>query len=130
MKFSLLVLGAPHACQASVSAWQFARAAVADGHSMYRVFFYHEAVYQGLQAAVPAADEVAHSERWAQFARASACELLLCIGSAVRRGVLDRAEAKRHERACASLHPAFALAGLGQLIDAGLRSDRLITFGS
>jgi tRNA 2-thiouridine synthesizing protein D len=56
-------------------------------------------------------------------------ELTLCISSALRRGMLDPAEAERHEKHAASVHPAFTIAGLGQLVDACARSDRLVTFG-
>ena len=69
-------------------------------------------------------------QRWAELASAHDVELVLCIASAVRRGLLDATEAARHERQGPSIHPGFELAGLGQLIDAAAGADRLVTFGA
>ncbi len=129
MRFSILVLGAPQATQAGDSAWQFARAALDSGHELYRVFFYQEGSRQGDALAVPAQDEVDRVGRWASLAEEHGVDLVLCIASAVRRGVLDSAEAERHEKSAAAAHPAFELSGLGQLVDANINSDRLVTFG-
>ena len=56
-------------------------------------------------------------------------ELSLCISSALRRGMLDEGESERHEKTGASIHDAFAIAGLGQLVEACMDSHRLVTFG-
>ena len=129
MKFSILVLTAPHAAQAGDSAWHFARAVLDEGHELYRVFFYQQGCQQGNALAVPAQDEVDRVARWATLADEYDVDLVLCIASAVRLGVLDKGEAERHERTAASAHPSFELSGLGQLVDAHINSDRLVTFG-
>ncbi len=130
MNFSLLVLSSPYSTQGGETAWQFASAAVDGGHSIYRVFFYYEGAYHGNQLSVAPQDEVDRVQRWAQFAEQHKVDLVLCVASSVKRGMLDDSEALRHERASASIHPAFELSGLGQLVDAGIKSDRLVTFGS
>ncbi len=129
MRFSILVLNAPSSGQAGDSAWAFARAVVDAGHELYRVFFYHEGVGHGDRLATPAQDEVDRQARWASLAEETGTDLVLCIASAVKRGVLDAGEASRHEKTAASAHPAFELSGLGQLVDAHMQSDRLVTFG-
>jgi tRNA 2-thiouridine synthesizing protein D len=130
MKFSLLVLNSPWSAQSGDTAWQFARAALNNGHELYRVFFYHDGVYQGSSFSVAAQDELDRVQRWADLAQAHDTDLVLCIASALKRGLLDETEAQRHQRACSNMHPAFNLSGLGQLIDASAVSDRLLTFGS
>jgi tRNA 2-thiouridine synthesizing protein D len=130
MKFSLLVLSSPWSAQSSDSAWHFARAVLAQGHDLYRVFFYHEGIYQGSSLSVAPQDEVDRVQRWADLAETHDTDLVLCIASAVKRGLLDATEAQRHERSAANIHPAFTLSGLGQLIDASAVSDRLLTFGN
>ena len=130
MNLSLLVLSAPHSAQAGDSAWQFASAAVAAGHSVYRVFFYHEGVYHGSELSISPQDEQDRVLRWAEFSAQHNTELVLCISSAIRRGLLDSGEAERYDKTAASIHPAFVISGLGQLIDASAHSDRLLTFGS
>ena len=130
MKYSLLVLSAPTAGESNNTAYHFARALVDSGHELYRVFFYHEGVHAGAGLAVAAQDEVDPAGRWHELARQSGTELVLCIASAVKRGLLDDTEAQRHEKMAASIYPGFSLSGLGQLVDASAHSDRLITFGS
>ena len=129
MKFSLLVLGSPWSGQSGDSAWRFARALLDEGHELYRVFFYLDAVHAGSQLAVAPQGQTDPVARWAELASGSGAELALCVASAVKRGMLDNAEAERHERGAANVHPAFTLAGLGQLVDANIHSDRLVTFG-
>lgn len=99
------------------------------GHELYRVFFYHEGVYHGSQLNVTPQDEIDRVQRWAELADQSGVELVLCVASALQRGVLDATEASRYERSAHNIHPAFVIAGLGQLVDAGIHSDRLLTFG-
>jgi tRNA 2-thiouridine synthesizing protein D len=130
VKFSLLILSSPWSAQGGDSAWQFARAALDQGHELYRVFFYHEGVYQGSSLSVAAQDEIDRVQRWADLAEQHNTDLVLCIASAVKRGLLDETEAKRHQRSTSNIHPAFTLSGLGQLIDASAVSDRLLTFGN
>ena len=43
--FAIAVHGAPYGSQAADSALRFARAALAAGHRIERVFFYHDGVY-------------------------------------------------------------------------------------
>ena len=129
MKFSLLVLSAPHAGEAGDSAWQFAKAVVDAGHELHRVFFYQEGTQHGSALAVSPQDETDRVARWASLAEESGADLVLCIASAVKRGLLDAGEADRHEKGAHNVHPAFELSGLGQLVEAHLTSDRLVTFG-
>jgi len=129
MKFSLLVLGSPWGGQCADSAWHFARAVVAGGHELYRVFFYHEGIYNGSGSAVAPPAETDRTRRWTELAGQHHTDLVLCVASALKRGLLDEAEADRQGHRAASVHPGFTLSGLGQLIDAGAHSDRLITFG-
>jgi len=66
---------------------------------------------------------------WHALAAEHGIELLACIGSALRHGVVDGREATRHNLPAASMREGFELAGLGQLVDATLRGERLISFG-
>jgi tRNA 2-thiouridine synthesizing protein D len=48
----------------------------------------------------------------------------------LRRGIINATEAERYEKQGHNLTDEFVLSGLGQLVEAGLESDRLITFGA
>ncbi len=130
MIFSLNILGAPFSQQSANSAYQFAEAALSKGHSVYRVFFYHDAVHLGSTLAAVPQDEVNIGERWLDLAERHNIDLVVCVAASLRRGVLNSTEAKRYEKPASNLADPVALSGLGQLIEAGLMSDRLITFGA
>ncbi len=129
MKFSILILSSPADVFAGDTAWQYAQAVLRNGHELYRVFFYADGTHHGNGLNVSAQDAPNNVERWASLATDYSVDLVLCIASAASRGVLDQSEARRHERQGFSMHPAFTLSGLGQLADAQLNSDRLLTFG-
>ncbi len=130
MKFAIAVYGAPYSHQAPLSAFHFAKAVLDQGHEIYRVFFYHDGVYTGNESIAPPQDEPDIRQMWSSLAADNQIELIICIASALRRGVLDRTEADRYEKSNANLDEAFTISGLGQLIDAGLNADRLVTFGA
>jgi tRNA 2-thiouridine synthesizing protein D len=56
-------------------------------------------------------------------------DLVICIAAAQRRGLLDEGEAKRQGKDGNNIAPGFRISGLGQLIEAGIQSDRLVVFG-
>ncbi|GAB2596793.1 hypothetical protein GCM10026986_25270 [Nitrincola alkalisediminis] len=66
---------------------------------------------------------------WQALAEEHSIDLVICIAAAIRRGVLDSTEAKRYEQNQTNLAEKFNLSGLGQLVEACILSDRVITFG-
>ncbi|AMX02484.1 sulfurtransferase complex subunit TusD [Microbulbifer thermotolerans] len=129
MKFALAVHSAPHTSQSAASALRFARALLAQGHELYRVFFYCDGVHNGSVLAAPPQDEADLVGEWQALQQAHGLDLVVCIAAAQRRGVLSESEAGRLEKSAANLAPGFELAGLGQLADAIANADRLVTFG-
>jgi len=83
----------------------------------------------GASSVVSPQDEIEVTQQWVDLATENTLELILCVSSALRHGLLDESEAQRYDKSAASVHPAFEISGLGQLIDASLSSDRMITFG-
>lgn len=130
MKFSLLVLGSPYSDQSVSTALRFAKAAINNGHSLYRVFFYHDGVNSGNRLITPPQDESNLPQQWAELAANNNIDLVVCVASALRRGVLDDNEAERYEKEGGNLSDGFEISGLGQLVEASIVSDRVVTFGS
>jgi tRNA 2-thiouridine synthesizing protein D len=128
MIFSLAIYSSPSA-QSSDSAYHFAHTLLAQGHSLYRVFFYHDAVYQASTLASPPQDEINKTLRWQQLAESHSLDLVVCIAAGLRRGIVDEKEASRYDKPAHNLAEGFELSGLGQLVDAAVHSDRVITFG-
>ena len=129
MKYSLLVLSNPASGSCNRSAAAFAHALLAAGHDIERVFFLDEGTRSGDALAVWPQDEAGPLPLWRSLAQEHGVELVLCISSALRRGMLDDAEAQRWERHAHSIAPEFSIGGLGLLVDATQTSERLVTFG-
>jgi tRNA 2-thiouridine synthesizing protein D len=128
MRYAILLLAAPYTSQAPHSALRFARRLLSRGHRLETVFFYQEGVQNAARLASPPQDEPHLVDAWAALSREHGTSLQVCIAAALRRGLLDEREAARHGKHGYSVEPPFELTGLGQLIDIGLRCDRLITF--
>jgi tRNA 2-thiouridine synthesizing protein D len=127
--YSLLVMSAPSSGYCARTAAQFAHAVIAAGHSIHRVFFLDDGTRTGAAAAVYPQDEPDRIQPWIELNEQHDVELVLCISSALRHGMLDQTEADRYDRGGATIHPAFTISGLGQLVDASAHCDRLMTFG-
>lgn len=129
MDFAIVVRSGPVASEGSRSALRFARALLTAGHSLKRVFFHGEGSYNAAALTVVPQDEEDLTAAWAELGREHQLDLVICVASALERGMLDAAEAQRYELPGASIRPEFVISGLGQLIDAALDVDRLVTFG-
>lgn len=129
MKLSILVNEGPYQHQSADSAIQFTKAAVAKGHEIFRVFFYHDGVHNGTRFAVPPQDDRNITAQWTALAEEHNLDLVVCIAAAQRRGILDENEARRQGKDGNNIAPGFRISGLGQLIEAGIQSDRLVIFG-
>lgn len=129
MIFSLAVYSAPNSDQASDSALRFAQALLAQGHSLYRVFFYRDGVHNASNLIAAPQDETDLAMQWQKLAVVHNVDMVVCIAAALRRGIIDFKEAERYEKPASNMAANFELGGLGQLLDAAVSSDRLITFG-
>lgn len=130
MKFLIVVESAPYSSEGCASALRFARATLEAGHEILRVFFYHDGVLAANSLIAAPQDELDVAAAWQQFAEANDIELIACIASCLRRGILDETEADRYEKQAGNIAPGFTISGLGQLIDATINADRVVTFGA
>jgi tRNA 2-thiouridine synthesizing protein D len=127
--YSLLVLSSPVSGHTSHSAAEFALSVIARGHSIHRIFFLDAGTTAGSANSVFPQDETDPARPWVELAEEHAVELVICITSALKHGMLDQVEADRHGKPSSTINPVFIVSGLGQLVDACASSDRLITFG-
>ena len=118
MKFGVLVNEGPFTHQASDSAYHFVKAAIAKGHEVSRVFFYNDGVNNGNRLSSPQQDDRNLVKLWGQLAKDHGVDLVICVAAALRRGIKDEVLAE-----------GFRISGLGQLIEVGMESDRLVVFG-
>ena len=129
MKFSILVNEGPYTHQASDTAYQFAKAVLAKGHEIFRIFFYHDGVNNATRLTTPPQDDRNIVNRWSKLAEEHKLDMVVCVAAAQRRGIVDDGEAKRNGKDATNLAAGFRISGLGQLIEAGIQSDRIVVFG-
>jgi tRNA 2-thiouridine synthesizing protein D len=129
MKLSIQVNEGPYQHQAADSAYQFTKAALAKGHEIFRVFFYHDGVNNATRLGVPPQDDRNITQLWTELQKEHDLDLVVCIAAAQRRGLLDEDEAKRQGKDANNIAEGFRISGLGQLIEAGIQADRLVVFG-
>lgn len=118
LKFGILVNEGPFQHQASDTAYLFTKAALEKGHEVYRVFFYYDGVNNANKLSEPQADDRDLVKLWSKLAEQYKLDLVVCVAAALRRGIKNDI-----------LAPGFRISGLGQLIEAGIQADRLVTFG-
>jgi len=129
MKISIQINASPYQHQAPDTAWHFIQAALSSGHEIYRVFFYHDGIYNALTDARPPGDERDIVSRWTTLNKENRVDLVVCVSSAQRRGLLETSVAKKvggYEKAVAE---GFRIAGLGLLMESIIDSDRHVVFG-
>ncbi len=129
MKFSIVIYAAPYSTESAATALRFAKALLEQGHELYRLFFFGDGVHNVSKLAVVAQDEKNLQRQWNELIQTHQIDSVVCVSSALRRGVLDQTEADRHKLGRASAFETSEVAGLGQLVDAAIHSDRVVNFG-
>lgn len=129
MIFAITLLAGPQD-PAARSALEFARAVIASGHQIGRLFFYRDAVHIASNLSVQPQDEQDITAQWREFISDHQLDAVVCIAAGLRRGVLNEQEASRWQRPAANTDKPYDLSGLGQWVDALQTADRAITFGS
>jgi tRNA 2-thiouridine synthesizing protein D len=129
MKLTIQVNEGPYQHQSADTAYHFAKAAIEKGHEIFRIFFYHDGVNNGTRLTTPPQDDRNIVTRWTELAQAHDIDMVVCVAAAQRRGIVDDGEAQRNGKDATNIAPGFRISGLGQLIEGGIQSDRLIVFG-
>ncbi len=129
MKLAILINEGPYQHQAADTAYRFTKAALDKGHEICRVFFYNDGVNVATRLGVPPQDDRNVTKLWSALGLEHNLDLTVCIAAAQRRGLLDAGEAKRHGKTADNIAEGFKIAGLGQLVVAGVEADRLVQFG-
>ena len=129
MKIGVVISEGPYTHQAADTAYHFVKTAIEKGHEVPRVFFYHDGVNISTRLSVPPQDERHIQKNWSALAAEHNIDLVVCIAAAQRRGLLDQNEAERQGKDANNIADGFRISGLGQLIEMGIQTDRLVTFG-
>ena len=129
LRYVLLISAAPQSGEAAKSALRFAEALLKMGHHIERLFFYGDGIMNASNLTVMPQDEINLPAAWNALIEENGLSSVVCVSSAIRRGVVDSAEARRHELPASSCHTSSEIGGLGQLIEALSNCDRTLSFG-
>lgn len=121
MKIGLLVLGSPFSSYSCHTAYETAVEILHQRHLLHRVFFYQDAASIGNEKNEPVNSTDRIQENWIALAKEHDLDLTVCVSAAQRRGIVEN-------RSESNLVDGFSISGLGQLIEAMLVCDRIITF--
>lgn len=127
-RYTLVITGAPYSSQAPQTALLFARAAIAAGHTLDRVFLYGDGVHLASAICAPPSDETHWADEWASFLSANSIPGVACIASALRRGLVNESEKKRYELPASNLLEPFVIAGLGEWVEGTMASSQVLYF--
>ncbi len=117
MKLGIMITEGPYQHEASDSAYQFAKAALAKGHEILRVFFYQDGVLNSTKLMEPQADDRHIQKQWSALATENGIEFIVCVAAAKRRGINDTVTAE-----------GFKIGGLGMLTELAIEADRVVEF--
>ena len=126
MNYCLHITSAPYSEQGSLSALNLARSLINKNHRITRIFFSGNGVLNANALCVPPQDEIHLPHSWQSLGKENQIELMVCVSSALKHGIINGQEAKRYRKDHHSLLDGFELTGLGQLVDACLTNDRVI----
>ena len=105
-----------------------AQAIVQAGHRIDRVFLYGDGVHLASALATPPSDETHWPVEWSRFLSKHGIAGIVCIASALRRGVVNATEQARYDLEASNLLAPFEIAGLGEWVESRLQSDRVLYF--
>ncbi|WWP02345.1 MAG: sulfurtransferase complex subunit TusD [Candidatus Dasytiphilus stammeri] len=131
MTFVLIVTGPPYGTQQASSAFLFIKALIKTNHTLHCVFFYNEGIYNANCLVLPATDEFDLITAWEKLSKEYGVPLHFCTAAALRRGVIDKITARQKlskKNFFSNVKSSFKMSGLGTLVKAILKCDRLIQF--
>ena len=123
MIFVIQVNSAPYQNQSAYTALQFCRAVLQQQHQIKRVFFYHDGIYNAFASAEAATGQYDIITGWTRLATVHQIDLLVCISAARLRGLTPSNDADS-----TLLADGFRIGGLGEMAEAMIEADRVLTF--
>jgi len=109
MRYAIKVSQSELCPENSRMALDFIRALEAEGHELIRVFFYHDGVLEGGSS---------RRAEWVELAMKGRFELVLCSQALDHRGL------------GLNIQSPFVVGGLALWVDACLKADRILNFGT
>ena len=127
-RISVLITSSPESLTACLDAVAFCRAAIDEGQSIDQIFFYQAGVYHANGLMDASANEVDLTKAWPSLATEHAIPLLVCVGAASKRGIVDADQAEQAGLTQHNLFEPFKQVGLGEFFTLLHNSSKLVQF--
>lgn len=102
---------------AAYETWQQCQDLLVQGQHVEAIFFFQDGVLNASRLNHPPEDEFNLTPAWQQLAKQHNVELLVCVASALRRGIIDEDNARFHNITGSNLADGFTIAGLTRWIE-------------
>ncbi len=125
---AIMLLHSPYTHSINETALRYVKSLLAQGHSVYRLFLYHESVHIASTLSITAQDEINFADAWQTLIHEHNIDCVACISSSLKRGIINEQEAKRYDKPHYNIADNIALGGLGDWIEATNTADTHICF--
>lgn len=127
-RISVLITSSPEAMSACLEALDYCRSVLARGMTINQVFFYQAGVLHANGLVDASVTEVNFTKAWRELASDHNLPLLVCVGAASKRGIVDQKQAEQIGLAHYNVVAPFKQVGLGEFFTVLHDSDKLVQF--
>ena len=127
MNFCITVRSAPQN-SSHILALKICESLIRLGNTIDQVFFYEDGVLAASCFNLPDQDDIQITSRWKALSISANIPLYVCVAAALKRGVVDQAEAESNQLQSANLSDRFEITGLGQWVTTLGEDTKLLTF--
>lgn len=111
-----------------INALNFCRETLAQGNSIDQIFFYQAGVIQANGLLIEGNNSDNFHQQWKDLSEKHALPLLVCVGAATKRGIIDKEQAEQSGLSQYTLFPPFQQVGLGEFFTLLHNSNQLVQF--
>ena len=128
MEYTICIVNGPTS-QAPMTALRFAQAVLKKNHSINKIFFYMDGVYNTSKFITGSQYHKKISQEWQRLIKQYNLSAMVCVSAALKRGITSAEEASLNELSGFSLAGDYEMSGITEWISAIVKSDRHIIFG-
>ncbi len=125
---SVLITCSPESPSRCLNALDYCNSVLDQGFAINQIFFYQAGVNHANGLADAGNIELNFAARWTELAHDYNVPLLVCVGAATQRGVIDEAQARQTGKVHHSLFSPFEQVGLGEFFTRLHNANKLVQF--
>ncbi|MDC8831128.1 sulfurtransferase complex subunit TusD [Alteromonas gilva] len=125
---SVLITCSPESPARCINALDYCKSLLEQGSTINQIFFYQAGVYHANGLVDAGSTNLDLPARWSVFAANFGVPLLVCVGAATQRGIIDAAQAGQTGKAHHSLFAPFEQVGLGEFFTRLHDANKLVQF--